>query len=112
MDVEWKKKKGLIGSEARLKRGHSLDVPSFMFFFIIYIYFVSINTETNRMEASGCEEQLCALVPVPQSSRPLLHFTASFTVQKQTLGGQRSFRWGRVVGRGWEGSKGIARTLS
>lgn len=86
MDVEWKKRP--FGSEARQKRSRSLDVPSFMSPFLI-----SINTETNRVEVCGCEEQLCALLPVPQSSHPLLcYWSPNFTETDESV--QRSFGGG------------------
>lgn len=74
-------------------------------------FFVSINTETNRVEVCGREEQLCALVPVPQSSHPLLcYWSPTFTETDES--DQRSFRGGSVGGGGGGGSKGIARTLN
>lgn len=89
-------KRPLGSGGERQKRSRSLDVvPSSVSFLFV---FLSINTETNRMEVCGCEEQLCAPVRVPQSFHPLLRYWSSYCAETDESG-QRSFGQGEAGGQ-------------
>lgn len=95
-----------LGSEARQKRGHSLDVPSFMF---LLIFLLSPSTKKKPGWRSVAVRSSSALWY--QFLRVLVHsyVTGRLTMQKQMYGvkGHSDKEKGKCGG-----SKGIAHTLS